>query len=143
MYHRVSDIGRPEQYLANNKVNYDALLRLTDDHWVIEQDGNELARYSPSQMRISILWKAFCFADEQQAKAYRDNADNLTPGQIVDIFQTELKRRGIALEAPLNLDGKDHWADKIRDVFRADIGDRMTVRAKVLVLTALDDTVSA
>ena len=39
--------------------------------------------------------------------------------QVVDIFQDDLRRRGIELDPPASLDGSDRWGQAIRDTYGA------------------------
>ncbi len=117
MYHRVRQIGRESQFLPGNRIDYDAMLALHDDRWTIERQGRVLAGFDYGQMRISILWKAFCFVDRQQADAYLAGEDRLTPAQVVAIFQDDLARRGKAVDVPADLDGHSAWADLVRATY--------------------------
>ena len=119
MYHRVGAIGSQGDYLPGNTIPYTAVLHQDTDGWRIEDEGVCIARYGHDQVRVSILWKAFCFADEAEARAYRENTDNLSPELIVDLFQRDLARRGVCVEAPQDLSGNDAWSDAIRRTYTA------------------------
>jgi len=116
-YHRVCDVGSPDDFLPDNRVPYDATLELEDDTWVIRDGAAELARYARGEIRISVLWKAYCFEDQGAADAFTSGDDELTPQQIVDLFQDDLRSRGIAIDPPESLDGSDDWGRIIRETY--------------------------
>jgi hypothetical protein len=119
MYHRVCQIGPEDAFLPGNRIPFEAMLERTESGWRIVANGRVLGEYPAGGIRASVLWKAYCFRDQAEADAFTSGSDNLTPGQIVDLFQQDLKRRGIRIDAPENLDGKDHWSDVIRQTYPA------------------------
>jgi hypothetical protein len=116
-YHRVCQVGSPEVFLPDNRVPYSATLDLEGDEWIIRDGAAEVARYERGDIRISVLWKAYCFEDQAAADAFTSGEDDLSPGQIVDIFQDDLRSRGIELDPPENLDGGDRWGQAIRETY--------------------------
>ena len=78
-----------------------------------------LGHYDEGRIRASVLWKAYCFRNQAEADAFTSGSDNLQPAQIVDIFQKDLKRRGIRIDPPENLDGHDRWSEVIRKTYPA------------------------
>ena len=116
-YHRVCEVGSSDDFLDANEVPYDAELHLDNDEWVIRDRRVELARYRRDEMRLSVLWKAFCFRDQAEADAFTSGADNLTPALVVEQFQDDLRRRGITVEPPENLEGTDRWSNIIRETY--------------------------
>jgi hypothetical protein len=119
MYHRVCQIGSDGEFLPDNRVPYAALLERTRSGWQITADGEVLGSYDHGRIRASVLWKAYCFRDQIEADAFSSGTDELTPGQIVGIFQADLKRRGIRVDPPENLDGRDAWSQVIRETYPA------------------------
>jgi len=59
-------------------------------------DGSELARYRWDELRFSVSWKAYCFADEDERVAWREHADDLTVDLILDRLVDDLVARGRA-----------------------------------------------
>lgn len=120
-YHRVCKVGTPDRYVADNSVPYGSELRLDDNRWLVEDEGQTIASFERGAVRVSVLWKAFCFADQDQATAFTAGSDNLTPAKIVELFQNDLLRRGISVEPPSDLEGTCPWAQTIRDTYGAGI----------------------
>ncbi|MDX1736022.1 MAG: hypothetical protein R3228_16725 [Halioglobus sp.] len=118
MYHRVDAIGEPRQYLPGNQVPYEAMLALDGDTWVIRAGDETLAAYAFGDMRLSVLWKAYCFADEAEERAFNDGSDNLTPRMIVELFCKDMARRGLRVEMPDDLDGHSPWANAVIETYR-------------------------
>ncbi len=64
-----------------------------DDRWSV-RDGDQLvARYAWEEMRFSISWKAYCFRDERERRAWREHADDLDLGFILDTLDADLRER--------------------------------------------------
>ena len=59
----------------------------------------ELLRYPFADVRLSVLWKAYCFRDEAEATSFDDRSDDLTPALIADLFLDDLAERGVACDA--------------------------------------------
>jgi hypothetical protein len=119
MYHRVCQIGDAAEFLPDNQIPYEAMLELEDGGWQITADGERLASYEKGRIRASVLWKAYCFADQNEADTFTSGSDNLTPTKIVEIFQQDLKHRGIRTDPPGNLEGHDRWSEIIRQTYPA------------------------
>ncbi|MEZ5729781.1 MAG: hypothetical protein R3E48_18425 [Burkholderiaceae bacterium] len=117
MYHRVRRIGEATEFLPGNVMPYESVLEHGGDGWTLAADGEPLGRFAEGGVRVSILWKAFCFADETDAQRYLDGTDDLTPRQVVSILQDDLRGRGIVLDDPASLDGTDAWADAVRSTY--------------------------
>jgi len=70
------------------------LHRDDDSTWSIRHDGAVRATYDWDDLRLSISWKAWCFADENEVRINDDHSDDLTQPQILDTFVADLQRRG-------------------------------------------------
>jgi hypothetical protein len=46
--------------------------------------GTEVARYRWDELRFSVSWKAYCFADAHERDTWRDHRDDLTIDVILD-----------------------------------------------------------
>jgi hypothetical protein len=66
------------------------------DRWVLtDADGSRVATYDWDEMRFSVSWKAYCFADEAERTAWRDHTDDLTTDAIVTRLVDDLVARGV------------------------------------------------
>src|SRR5204863_8735832 len=67
------------------------------DRWVLrDPDGAVLADYDWSELRLSVSWKAYCFADEAARDAWRAHADDLTLDRILEALRADVSaRRGV------------------------------------------------
>jgi hypothetical protein len=70
------------------------LHRDDEAHWSVRRDGDVRAVYNWDDLRLSISWKAWCFADETELRINDDHSDDLTLDQIVDTFVDDLHQRG-------------------------------------------------
>jgi len=120
MYHRVGPTGTADEHWAEDSVPYDATLELSDAHdWRLRQGGAVLADFAYDKVRLSVLWKAFCFKDAATAAAFDDHSNDLTPGQIKDIFSSDLRRRNIAFIAPDDAASDLAWKDTLTKAYAA------------------------
>jgi hypothetical protein len=76
------------------------LHRDDDAHWSVRRDGEVRAVYNWDDLRLSISWKAWCFADEDEVRINDDHSDDLTLDQILDTFIDDLRARGTISRRP-------------------------------------------
>jgi hypothetical protein len=53
-----------------------------------------LFELSWSELRFSVSWKAYCFADDAERDAWRSHADDLALAHILDVLISDLRARG-------------------------------------------------
>jgi hypothetical protein len=70
------------------------LHRDADGRWSVRRDGEVRAVYDWDDLRLSISWKAWCFADVEECRINDHHRDDLTFDQILDSFVDDLKGRG-------------------------------------------------
>ncbi len=63
-------------------------------HWSVRRDGEVRAVYRWDDLRLSISWKAWCFADDAEVSANDAHTDDLTLDHILAVFVGDLRRRG-------------------------------------------------
>jgi hypothetical protein len=102
MYHRVSDVGRAEEWLPDGLLPKGAQLVAGDDGgWVVvDAGGTAVHRYPEGKVRVSLLWKAMIFEDDRDAATFDEHHDDLTTEGVVATFCGDLRVRGIAVEEP-------------------------------------------
>jgi len=78
-------------------VSPDSVLEFAGDgRWALRDgDGAPLADYGWDELRFSVSWKAYCFADETERDAWRTHGDDLTEDRIVDTLVADLAERGL------------------------------------------------
>ena len=54
-----------------------------------------LAAFGWDEIRFSVSWKAYCFADEAERDAWRTHADDLDLDVILAELVTDLRARGL------------------------------------------------
>ncbi|MFN3237703.1 MAG: hypothetical protein ACE37D_11680 [Pseudomonadales bacterium] len=121
MYHRVGQMGHETDYLSGG-IPSDALLHRVEAGWAIKRQGQVLRQYPVEQIRVSVLWKAYCFQDQAAADLFADPSDNLTPDQIVDIFSEDLKQRGISFQQPTDLETDAEFRELITTQYNSPQG---------------------
>ncbi len=64
-------------------------------------DGEEtIAEYDWEDLRFSVSWKAYCFADEAECRAWHSHSDDLEVGVVLDRMVADLRERGVIEERP-------------------------------------------
>ena len=65
-----------------------------DGGWRLRDGTTAVARYGWDALRFSISWKAYCFADESERRAWREHRDDLQLDRILDRLVDDLRARG-------------------------------------------------
>ena len=71
------------------------LHRDDDTHWSVRRDDTVRAVYDWNDLRLSISWKAWCFADAEEVRTNDDHSDDLTLDRILAMFVDDLRSRGV------------------------------------------------
>ena len=66
-----------------------------DGRWSArEDDDTVVASYAWDELRFSISWKAYCFADAAERRAWQEHSDDLALDAILDRLVDDLRARG-------------------------------------------------
>jgi len=76
------------------------LHRDPDGRWSVHAGDEVRATYDWSELRLSISWKAWCFADEAEARVNDEHGDDLALPFILDTLTADLIRRGRIASRP-------------------------------------------
>ncbi|HVF74217.1 MAG TPA: hypothetical protein VM938_04150 [Acidimicrobiales bacterium] len=60
------------------------------DRWSVRDGDERIAEYATDDLRYSVSWKAYCFADEAERAAWADHRDDLTLEVILDTLKADL-----------------------------------------------------
>jgi hypothetical protein len=72
-------------------------MRLTfegGERWRVGFGDEAVVRYDWDDIRFSVSWKAYCYADEAERRMVEEHTDDLTRVQIIDTLLADLRRRG-------------------------------------------------
>jgi hypothetical protein len=72
-----------------------------DDRWRLEIDGEAVARHRWGDLRFSVSWKAYCYADPAEERAVLEHSDDVTRAHAITTLVGELRERGKLGEDPL------------------------------------------
>ena len=101
VFHGVDAVGPPGAPPAPIKTGAAIDWSDADSRWVLTAgDGRELARYTWTEIRFSVSWKAYCFADDAERLAWRAHTDDLTIDQILATLLDDLRERGVCDDRP-------------------------------------------
>jgi hypothetical protein len=62
--------------------------------WQVRDGDRLVAEYPWDDLRFSISWKAYCFADDAERRAWFEHRDDLHSPQVVDRLLADLRARG-------------------------------------------------
>ncbi len=65
------------------------------DRWAVHDGATTVATYLDRDIRFSVSWKAYCFADEAEHVAWRTHGDDLCLDTILDRLDADLRDRGV------------------------------------------------
>ncbi len=65
-----------------------------EDQWALRGADPEPVSYRWDDLRFSVSWKAYCFADEAERKTWAAHADDLTLPVILDCLDADLRAQG-------------------------------------------------
>lgn len=66
-----------------------------DGVWRVGPENAALGRYRWADLRFSVSWKAYCFADKDERRAWRTHSDDLSQAAAVDMLVEDLRARGV------------------------------------------------
>jgi hypothetical protein len=61
----------------------------------VRDGGTVVSTYDEDQVRLSISWKGYCFADEPERDAWRSNTDDLSLDSVLDTLEADLRARDV------------------------------------------------
>lgn len=68
------------------------------DRFELRHGDHTVGSWPRSQVRCSVSWKAYVFADDADARRHDEHLDDLDPATVVAIFGDELRARGVAFD---------------------------------------------
>jgi hypothetical protein len=89
VFHGVDRVEGDESALAvlrsGQRLHHDG-----DGRWSLRAGEDVLARFVTDDLRYSVSWKGYCFADEAERRAWADHSDDLTLEQILSILVEDM-----------------------------------------------------
>ena len=71
------------------------LAALGDGRWQVLDGERPVAEYRWEELRFSISWKAYCFADEAERRGWREHQADLSVASVLDRLLADLAARGV------------------------------------------------
>jgi hypothetical protein len=78
-----------------------------------------IAEYDYGKVRLSVLWKAYCFETAEAAASYDDHSHDLTPDMVTAIFADDLRARGIDFTEPGDIATDPAWKHTLTQAYPA------------------------
>jgi hypothetical protein len=93
VFHGVARLAETDQPIDHVRPGMQ-LRFAADGWWELVEGERRVARYPWADLRFSVSWKAYCFADEAERRAWREHSDDLPVDTVVGRLVAELRRRG-------------------------------------------------
>ena len=93
VFHGVDRVSAPSDDIAPLRPGM-VLEFAGDRSWVVRDGSEVVARYQWDELRFSISWKAYCFADEAERAAWKTHTDDLDLDWTIARLADDLRARG-------------------------------------------------
>ncbi|RDH79674.1 hypothetical protein DVS77_05555 [Mycolicibacterium moriokaense] len=100
MFHQVGPIGDAQAFRDEVVLSPHTDIRPGSAGWELTDAGSVLATLRPEQVRISLLWKAITFRDDDEARIHDEHEDDLDIDTAVSMFCKDLADRGVDFAPP-------------------------------------------
>jgi hypothetical protein len=117
MLHQVGAVGDAQEFRDNVKLAMQSAIRPTDDGWEITDGTSVSATLTPEKVRVSLLWKARTFRDDDEALVFDEHQDDLDIDTVVSIFCKDLAERGIPFAVPDDPLHDDAWSTALGQTY--------------------------
>jgi hypothetical protein len=118
MTHRVRRIGDPDLFDRNVELTLSSAIHAVGGgDWEIRDGHTLLATLRAEDVRVSLLWKAVTFLDDEAAWVYDNHEDDLELNTIVATFGADLARRGVGVREPSDPLDDPEWAEVLHAAY--------------------------
>jgi hypothetical protein len=109
MWHRVGPVGHAGERLQPGAIKREARLHAVgNDDWEIH-DEDRVWPYRANQVRLSLLWKAYAFANQAAADEYHNHTNDLNHDMVRSIFEQDLRERGVPFRPTADPANDPEW----------------------------------
>src|SRR5262245_55606274 len=119
MWHGVGPTGTPEEQAPLKGVlnGREKLHHAGAGDWEIRDGTRVVARLAESQVRISLLWKAFVFSNEEHLASFNDHDMDLSIERVVAIYEEDLANKGIPSPRPADPFKDQQWRTTLEQTY--------------------------
>jgi hypothetical protein len=94
VFHGVDRVAGDDSALASLRPGM-RLVHEGDHRWTVRADDDSVvASFGSDDLRYSVSWKAYCFADAAEQSAWSGHTDDLSLEQILSTLEDDLRERG-------------------------------------------------
>jgi hypothetical protein len=94
LFHGVERVGGPDAP-SPDVLPGQAIHWAGDGTWEVRDGERVVGRYAWGALRLSLQWKALCFADAAERAAYEDGTDDLDLDRVLETLLADLRSRGV------------------------------------------------
>jgi hypothetical protein len=102
VFHGIGDFAVPGGP-PPTELTPDAEVAWADGEWCLHRGGEVVGAWPERQVRCSLSWKAYVFADEAAARTYDEHTDDVDEATIVSTFLDALAARGTPFDGPAEI----------------------------------------
>lgn len=119
MWHRVAAIGTPERQAEHpDGVAGTAKMHWLGSGWEARDEDRFVARYSPEEVRVSLVWKGYVFKDEAHLASFEDRSYDLDLDQVLGIFSDDLLARDLPPPQSADILGDPVWRRVLEETYK-------------------------
>src|SRR5688572_8206912 len=96
VFHAVGDFAHPDGPAPGHLTPTSEVVA-SDDGWLLRDGARSIGTWPRRMVRLSVSWKAYVFRDQDAAERCDEHTDDLDEARVIDIFATEMARRGTPL----------------------------------------------
>jgi hypothetical protein len=100
MFHRADGAGPKGAKMLTGMTLDSELVWEGGDSWAVVDGERVLERYTWSQVRLSVSWKAQVFADEAERRRVDQHTHDLSLERVIDTLLDDLRARGVQVTTP-------------------------------------------
>lgn len=115
MFHAVLAVGSPRGLVRG--MTLASTLVADDDTYRVVEAGTTLATYARDEVRISVSWKALCFADEGARIRFDRNEDAIDHAEVVRVICADLAARGLDATPPREPLGDRSFVERLNAAY--------------------------
>jgi hypothetical protein len=93
VFHGVDPVDAPDDGIAPLQPGM-TLDFVGDGRWAVHDGDTTVADYDWDELRFSVSWKAYCFADDAERDAWRDHTEDLDLDATLTRLVDDLRDRG-------------------------------------------------
>lgn len=117
-FHGVAPLGPNGARMPESLTSESRLVRGESGWNVQDANGTILAHFDDAEVRVTVSWKAYVYADDDAARRADSDQDQLDLATVVDTLRGDLRRRGVDVPRPEDPLADEEWTATLAATYR-------------------------